>query len=470
MRTSSKRLGNGLAEMTVEIEPAEFQSEYARAVKRISGKARIPGFRPGKAPRGIVESMFGRQAIIGEALEHLVPNAYDRAIREESLEPIDRPEVDLAEVEGIDEPVVFKATVPLRPTAELGDVETISLTKDRVTVEDGEMEEVLNDIRRSRAELKPVENRQLQEGDLGEARLSIIAGEIEKADEKPVSFMVGQNWLPRGFDSNVMGMEIGDVRVFDLDIPDDYYDEDLRGKYATFTAELLSVRAPELPELTDEFAESVSEFKSVEELRDDVRKRVLERKEGAADIELRRAALETLVARSRFEIPDVLIERHAEEVLKGRESYLTSQGVAVDTYLGSVGKTREQWQEEAETEAREDVKRTVTLVEYANDQDIEVMEPEVAAEIDSIVAAYPEGERDRIREAYRSDDMKNRLAGRLRDRKALDALIGAIEVTEAEPEQKTESEPETRTQLERTESGIILPSGSKAPMSAADSD
>ena len=346
MRTSSKRLGNGLAEMTVEIEPAELQSEYARAVKRISGKARIPGFRPGKAPRSIVESMFGKQAIIGETLEHLVPNAYDRAIREESLEPIDRPELDLAEVEGIDQPVVFTATVPLRPTVELGDVETISLTKDRVTVEDGELEEVLNDIRRSRAELKPVEDRRLQDGDLGEARLSIIAGDIEKADEKPVSFMVGQNWLPRGFDSNVMGMEIGDVRVFDLDIPDDYYDEDLRGKYATFTAELLSVRAPELPELTDEFAESVSEFKTVEELRDDVRKRVLERKEGAADIELRRAALETLVARSRFEIPDVLIERHAEEVMKGRESYLTSQGVAVDTYLGSVGKTREQWQEE----------------------------------------------------------------------------------------------------------------------------
>ena len=169
-------------------------------------------------------------------------------------------------MDGIEEPVVFTATVPLRPTVELGDIETISLTKDRVTVEDGEMEGVLDDIRRSRAELKPVEDHRLQEGDLGEARLSIIAGEIEKADEKPASFMVGQNWLPRGFDSNVMGMEIGDVRVFDLDVPDDYYDEDLRGKYATFTVELLSVRAPELPELTDEFAESVSEFKTVEEV------------------------------------------------------------------------------------------------------------------------------------------------------------------------------------------------------------
>lgn len=456
MRTSSEKVGNGLARMTVEIEPAELQSEYARAVKRISGKARIPGFRPGKAPRSVVESMFGKPAIIGEALEHLVPDAYDRAIREESLEPIDRPELDLSEVEEIDQPVVFTATVPLRPTVELGDVESISLTKDRVTVEDHELDEVLNDIRRSRAELKQVDDRRLQEGDVGEARLSIISGEIEKADDKPVSFMVGQNWLPRGFDSKVMGMEIGDVRVFNLDIPDDYHEEDLRGKYATFTAELLSIRAPELPELTDELAEAVSDFKTVDELRADVRKRVLERKESAADIELRRAALETLVARSRFDIANVLIERQAEEVLKGRESYLTSQGVAVDTYLGSVGKTREQWQEEAQTEALEDVKRTVTLVEYAIRRDVEVTEPELAEELDSIIAAYPESERDRIREAYRSDDMKNRLEGRLRDRKSLDALIAAIEVSEAEPEQ--------------TDSGIVVPGESEAGSGAAGSD
>ena len=268
--------------------------------------------------------------------------------------------------------------------------------------------------------------------------------------------MVGQNWLPRGFDSKVMGMEIGDVRVFNLDIPDDYHEEDLRGKYATFTAELLSIRAPELPELTDELAEAVSDFKTVDELRADVRKRVLERKESAADIELRRAALETLVARSRFDIANVLIERQAEEVLKGRESYLTSQGVAVDTYLGSVGKTREQWQEEAQTEALEDVKRTVTLVEYAIRRDVEVTEPELAEELDSIIAAYPESERDRIREAYRSDDMKNRLEGRLRDRKSLDALIAAIEVSEAEPEQ--------------TDSGIVVPGESEAGSGAAGSD
>lgn len=437
MRTSSEKIGNGLAKMRVEIEPAELQSEYARAVQRISGKARIPGFRPGKAPRSVVESMFGKSAIITEALDHLVPEAYDRAIREESLDPIDQPELDLSEDVDFYKPVVFTATVPLRPTVELGDIESISLTKVRATVEDHEIEKVLADLQQSRAELKPVEGRTLQEGDVGEARLSIVSGEIEKAEDEPVNFLVGKNWLPAGFNSKVMGMETGDVRVFDLDIPDDYYDEELRGKFASFTTELISIRAPEVPELTDELADSVSDFKTVEELRADVRKRVLERKQNTADVEVRKAALETAVTRSRFEIPDVLVKSHAEEILKGMTNYITSRGVALDTYLGSVEKTQEQWKEEALVQALDDLKRTVTLVEYAEQQNIEVTESEIAEEVAAVVEGYPESERGNVSKAHESVEMKSRLEGRIRDRKALEALVAAIEVTEEEPEVDT---------------------------------
>ena len=267
--------------------------------------------------------------------------------------------------------------------------------------------------------------------------LSIVSGEIEKAEDEPVNFLVGQNWLPAGFNSKVMGMETGDVRVFDLDIPDDYYDEELRGKFASFTTELISIRASEVPELTDELADSVSDFKTVEELRADVRKRVLERKENTADVEVRKAALETAVTRSRFEIPDVLVQSHAEEILKGMTSYITSRGVALDTYLGSVEKTQEQWKEEALVQALDDLKRTVTLVEYAEQQNIEVTESEIAEEVAAVVEGYPESERGNVSKAHESVEMKSRLEGRIRDRKALEALVAAIEVTEEEPEANT---------------------------------
>ena len=200
----------------------------------------------------MVESMFGIPAIISEALEHLVPDAYSRAILQEELQPIDQPELDLSEEVEIDKPVIFTATVPLRPTVELGEIESISLTKERPKVQDEEVEEVLLQFQQSRAELKPVEGRPLQEDDMAEMQLSIIAGEIEKTEDNPISVIVGQNWLPKGFDSKVMGMEVRDVRVFELDVPETYHDEDLRGTFATFTAELISMKAPELPDLTDD--------------------------------------------------------------------------------------------------------------------------------------------------------------------------------------------------------------------------
>jgi trigger factor len=161
---------------------------------------------------------------------------------------------------------------------------------------------------------------------------------------------------------------------------------------------------------------------------------VLERKEATADTELGRAALETAVARSRFEIPEVLIERHAEEILKGRTNYITSQGVALDTYLGSIGKTQEQWKEEALAEGLDDIRRTVTLDEYANQHEVDVTESEFAEELESVAERYPESERDNVRKAYESDEMKSRLEGRIRGRKALETLVAAIEVTEEEPE------------------------------------
>ncbi len=439
--------------MRVELDPSELQSEYARAVVRISGKARIPGFRPGKAPKGIVESMFGKQAIVSEALERLVPDAYDRAIREESLEPIDQPELDLDTEVEIGGPVVFTATIPLRPTVELGDVETISLTRDPVQVEDSDVEQVLKDVRRTRMELKSVEARPIEDGDVAEMRISMVADEVDRSRDEPYSFIVGESWLPAGFDAKTAGMEIGDVRVFDLDVPDEYHDEAIKGQLTTFTAELLSIRAQELPELTDELAASVSDFETADELREDVQGRVLERKTQSAEMELRNAALDTLVARSRFEIPDMLIQRRADEVIEERTNFVTSRGVAIETYLASVDKSQEEWRAEAVEEATGNVRRAVALTAFGEQQSILVEESEFQEELTGLISQYPESEQERARRAYQSGDLRIRLEGRIRDSKGLDSLMEAIEIIEAEPAEKDESESKAETSSVAEETG-----------------
>lgn len=430
MKATSERIGEGLAKMTVELEPAELQSEYEQAVKRISGRAKIPGFRPGRAPRTIVESMFGKQAILSEALEHLVPSAYDRAIIEQKLEPVDQPDLALADVE-LDKPFSFTATVPIRPTVILGDVETITLSRQAVAVIAEEEDVVLEQLRRARGEMAPIEGRPLASGDGAEMRLSLVAGEMERTWEKPLRLVVGNNWLPEGFDAKVVGMEISDVRVFDLDLPPDYHDEQLRNKRATCTVELLSMSAPVLPELTDQFAASVSDFATLGLLRENIRQRLLERKTREAELELREAALDSLVARSSFEVPQVLIDRRTDEILRARTNIITAQGIALETYLGSIGKTPEEWKLATRDDATRDVRRAVAIEHFASARGVEVEEAEIEAEVDRLALQYPESEREAVKRAYGSSARLPHLRHTIRDRKALDVLMNEVMVEDS---------------------------------------
>ena len=429
MKTTSERLGNGLAKMTVEVSPEEVQEEYVRAAARISNRAKIPGFRPGKAPRALIERMFGKQAILGDAVEHLVPQAYDRAVVEEKLDPIDQPELDLQEVE-IDKALVFTATIPLAPTVELGDPGSISLTRSPVVVQESEIDEVIAQLRQSRSTLGEVEGRRLQEKDVAQMRVSVVAGEVERVRDDPYQLVIGEHWFPRGFDSNVLGMEVGDLRVFQLDIPDDYFDAELRGKFATFAVELIAIREAILPELDDAFASSVSAFSNVVELRADVRVKVEENKRRQGENELKEAALDSLVARSTFEIPDALVRRRTDEIVESRNRFVTSQGVALETYLGSTGKTAEDWRNDAKDAAVAEIRRAVALHEFGKSRSIEVSPGEVDEETEAIVMRYRESERAWVRKAYEAAERRAHVEHTLSDRKALDAVLEAVTVTE----------------------------------------
>ena len=320
-------------------------------------------------------------------------------------------------------------------------------------VEDSDVEEVLKDVRRTRMELKSVEARPIEDGDVAEMRISMVADEVDRSRDEPYSFLVGESWLPAGFDAKTAGMEIGVVRVFDLDVPDDYHDEAIKGQLTTFTAELLSIRAPDLPELTDELAASVSDFETADELRQDVQGRVLERKTQSAEMELRNAALDTLVARSRFEIPDMLIQRRADEIIEERTNFVTSRGVAIETYLASVEKSQEEWRAEAVEDATGNVRRAVALTAFGEQQNILVEESEFEEELAGLISQYPESEQERARRAYQSGDLRIRLEGRIRDSKGLDSLMEAIEIIEAEPAEKDESESKAEASSVAEETG-----------------
>ncbi len=425
MITSSKRIGDGMAKLTVELSVPELQKEYGRAARRISSRTRIPGFRPGKAPVNIVENMFGRSAIISEAVEKLVPESYSNALKAEDLFAIDQPDINLADDEELtfETPVVFTATVPLRPTVELGDFLSIVLTEDPVELDGDDVDNTLRQLRESRAQSTQVEGRGLQEDDLAVAVIKMLIDDVNQMSDAEITVVIGGNGFPEGFDEAVDGMTPGDVREFELTFEEAHPDESMRNKSAQFRVELNGISQRDVPELDDEFAALVSEFETVAELEADVQRRLLEEREAAARRELERSALDLVVDRSTFDVPEVVVHRQAHALMEEQSQRLTAQGMALDTYLGSIGSSQDQFHDEAMEEAERQVRNTLLLEAFAERREITVGEDDVDAELDRLMERFPDQDHQAMREYYLANGGRERMKSSLRERRAIDTLM-----------------------------------------------
>ena len=442
MNTSSERIGNGLARVTVELSVAELKKEYDRAAKRISSRTRIPGFRPGNAPIGIVENMFGNSAIISEAVEKIVPDSYAKALIAEELVAIDQPEINFEDDEEMtfESPVVFTATVPLRPTVELGDVETITLEEEPVELGEDDVDATLRQLQESRAQTTPVEGRALQDGDLAGAVIKMLVDDVNQLGDAQISVAVGGNGFPEGFDEQVIGMETGDVREFELAFEADHPDETMRGKIAQFRMELHVINERDIPEVDDAFAAEVSGFDTVKELEDDFRERLLEERKTAARRELEGSALELLADRSSFEIPEVLVHQQAHALMEDQTRMLTSQGMALDSYLGTIGSSQDEFHDQAMEEAERRIGQALMLDALADRREIEVTEEDVEAELAELLERFPEPDRESMRDMYLGDGGQERMELGLRERKAVESLMASVLTSSEEPAAPTLSE------------------------------
>jgi len=442
LNTSSERIGNGLARVTVELSVAELKKEYDRAAKRISSRTRIPGFRPGNAPIGIVENMFGNSAIISEAVEKIVPDSYAKALIAEELVAIDQPEINFEDDEEMtfESPVVFTATVPLRPTVELGDVETITLEEEPVELGEDDVDATLRQLQESRAQTTPVEGRALQDGDLAGAVIKMLVDDVNQLGDAQISVAVGGNGFPEGFDEQVIGMETGDVREFELAFEADHPDETMRGKIAQFRMELHVINERDIPEVDDAFAAEVSGFDTVKELEDDFRERLLEERKTAARRELEGSALELLADRSSFEIPEVLVHQQAHALMEDQTRMLTSQGMALDSYLGTIGSSQDEFHDQAMEEAERRIGQALMLDALADRREIEVTEEDVEAELAELLERFPEPDRESMRDMYLGDGGQERMELGLRERKAVESLMASVLTSSEEPAAPTLSE------------------------------
>ena len=446
MKVTLERLPESRVQLEIEVEPDRLERSLDAAYRRLVPKLRVPGFRPGKAPRPVVERMLGREELIREALDSLLPDVYREAVEGEEVDAIAQPEIELLETE----PVRFKATVPVRPTIALGDYHAIRLDPEAVEVTDEMFAEQMAIIRRRFATIAPVE-RGARWGDILTADIAGTVEGVPLVQDEDAEFQLieGQRLLLPGLAEEFLDMEAESEKAVDLPVPDDFPAE-VRGKTASLTLTLKAVKVEELPDEDDDLARQVNadEFEIIDQLRERVRADLLETLQRRADESYRLKAVDALVERSEVEYPVVLLEHEVDELI--RETH-GNDARAFQAHLAQVGQTFAEFRESYRDPAAHRLRRSLVLSEFGQAEGVGVSDEEVAERREEMLKPLGENaaamrnvfESERGEAGIRQDLLTNKTLDRLRAIAAGEVEPPAASAEASEADDAGEAEPES---------------------------
>ena len=434
--------------LTVEFEPEDENPFLERSYRRTVSRINIPGFRRGKAPRHIVESMVGRATLLQEALDFMVPETLDKVLTDEEVSAFGEPNIEVTDLE----PVSFTATIPLEPTIDLGDYLSIRVEHEPVEIGEEQVDDVISRIQEEQAVWEPVERAAVY-GD----RLNLdVNGEIDGelvVDDQDVEYVPNEdNVLPfPGFAPNLVGLSEDDESEFAVTIPEDYPREQYAGKEVQFKVSVLSVKEKAVPELDDEFAKSVGGgFDDVEALRANIRESLTNQAEAASRNELEQKSLEALCEAAIVNASPILYERELEAMQADRERMLRQQGLDLPTYLRFMGKSNEEFLEEMRPSAERRLVGGLVMRKLAEVEEIEISDADIQSETDRLfeMSTGEEAEQeslDNLRQFLASQSTRDNIRSSLHSRRVLERLTditqGKLDETDEEPEEETSLEP-----------------------------
>ena len=447
MVTVSKRPEPG-SKMVLEIEvpPAEVDRHFATAYRHVAERTKVPGFRPGKAPRTVIDRFVGRASVMAEVIDHLVSDAYDAALNQTDVIPVDHPEVDIdpnAVVEG--QTVTFTATVPVRPEVELGSYTDYPFGLEVPEVTDEQVDQVIEELREQQATLRPVDGRAAQNGDIASVKFvgSIDGTPFEGGSADQLPLVIGENRMIPGWEDHLVGLEIGGTAQFDITFPEDYRVEELRGKEAHFDVELLDLREKILPEVTDDFAKSVGDVQTVDELRTEIRDAMEKRADAEARHMFGDRIIDYAVSNATVELPEVMVTNEVEIMRDELRSRLAQQRIGLDQYLALAKQTPEELTAELREPATRRVKTLLVLSAVAEKEGVDATDEEIQAEIEEQLART--GDDAKVREYLTSARGRSYLRMTLRNRKLVDTLVERALGTDASQGEAPDAAPEPAT-------------------------
>jgi trigger factor len=395
----------------------------------------VPGFRPGKAPRHLIDRYAGRASVLAEAIDHLVADSYDAALDQTDVIPIDQPDVHIEAGEVAEgSPVRFTATVSVRPEVALGDYIDYAFEIERKPVTDTDVDEVVTELREGQTTLQPIDERGAREGDVASVKFTgTIDGEpFEGGSADRLPLVIGEERMIPGWEAHLVGMAIGETKGFDITFPDDYRVESLRGKQAHFEVELLDLRERILPELDDEFAKSVGEVATLDELRAEIRDALEKRNDAEARHLFGDRIIEYATSNATVDLPQVMVDNEIEIMRDELQARLAQQRIGLEQYLAMAKQTPEELATELREPAARRVKTLLVLSAIAEKEGVDATDAEIEAEVADQLARY--GDDPKLREDLTSRRGRSYLRMTLRNQKLVESLVErAIPATTPEP-------------------------------------
>ena len=406
-------------EITVEAE------KFNDAIKKVYFKSakyfNIPGFRKGKAPMNIVEKYYGKEIFYEDAFNEVAGDALDEAVKENDLYVVSRPDIDVTQIEkGKD--LIFTAVMQTKPEAELGKYKGVEIKKIEYKVTDEDIEHELGHMQEHNARMITVEDRPVESGDIAtidfEGFVDGKAFDGGKAEDHELE--IGSNTFIPGFEDQIIGMKIDEEKDINVKFPEEYFSKELAGKDATFKVKLHEIKKKELPKLDDEFAKDVSEFDTLKELKEDIKKKQQKQNDDKAKYETEDAVIKAVCENVKVDIPSGMIETEVDNMIKDIEQRLSYQGLKLEQYLQMMGKTTEEMRKEYEPQAIDSIKSRLALEAVIKAEKIEATEEEVDEKMKEMAKNYG---KENDEEFMKNENVRNYIKDGLTSQKAIEFLV-----------------------------------------------
>ena len=422
--------------LEITIEAEKFENAIKKVYFQNAKYFNIPGFRKGKAPMNIVEKYYGAQIFYEDAFNEVATEGYDEALKENKIDAVSRPEVDIIQMEkGKD--LIFTAVVQTKPEVKLGKYKGIEIPKVEYKVEKKDIDHELGHMQEHNSRLITVDDRPLDNGDTAtidfEGFVDGVAFDGGKAEGHELE--IGSGAFIPGFEEQLVGMKIDEDKEIKVTFPEEYFSKDLAGKEATFKVKLHEIKKKELPELDDEFAKDVSEFDTLADLKKSIKEKLEKNNEQRAKYETEDAAIKAVCEGTKLEIPSGMIDLEIDNMLKDFEQRLAYQGLNVEQYLKMIGKTEEEMRKEYEPQAIEAIKSRLVLEAIINAEKIEASEEEIKSKMEEMAKNYGK----KVEELSENENLKKYLEEGIKSEKALEFIVENAKFIENKKETKKSS-------------------------------